>query len=41
LEIMMIGDYPTGGWRLWTFIAGLVGVGLLGVFLMLATGGGS
>jgi hypothetical protein len=41
LEVTMIGDYPTGGWRLWTFIAGLVVVGLIGVVLMLVAGGDS
>jgi hypothetical protein len=31
--------YPTRGWRLWAFIAGIVVVGLFGVFLMLFVGG--
>ena len=31
----MLGDYPTGGPRLWLFIAAVIAIGLLGVVLML------
>jgi hypothetical protein len=40
-EVAMIGDYPTEGWRLWAFVAGLVLVGLVGEMLMLVVGGDS
>jgi hypothetical protein len=36
---MAMPDYPTEGWRLWAFIAGIVAVGLFGVLLMLLVGG--
>jgi hypothetical protein len=41
MEVAMLGDPPTEGWRYWAFIAGLVVVGLFGVFLMLTIGGDS
>ena len=41
VEMTMTGDPPTEGWRYWAFIAGLVVVGLFGVFLMLTIGGDS
>jgi hypothetical protein len=34
----MLPDYPTDGWRFYAFVAGIVVVGLFGVFLMLLMG---
>jgi hypothetical protein len=39
VEMAMLPDYPTDGWRFYAFVAGIVVVGLLGVFLMLLIGG--
>ena len=41
MEVAMLGDPPTEGWRYRAFIAGLVVLGLFGVVLMLTIGGDS
>ncbi len=38
-EVLMIGDYPTRGWKFRAFLALVALIGLIGVVLMFTVGG--
>ncbi len=40
-EMLVLGDYPTQGWRFWAFMAPVVALGIIGLAVMFTVTGGT